>query len=142
MDESDNEPIDWSIFASIRAELGAGFVRIVGYFREDGETSVARIEAAMRRQDTAGIVLPAHRLKTEARQFGAEALGELSEEIEFAARRAMELRVFPDNLIPAVTRLRRLYNETSILLEAEINPLVQRRGSFGRDEANQDFGRL
>ena len=50
--------IDWSRFARIRAELGADFVRILGYFREDGEKSVARIEEAMHRRDAAAFVLP------------------------------------------------------------------------------------
>lgn len=119
--------IDWGMFTRTRTELGAGFVRIIGYFREDGEKAVARIEEAMRRRDSAALVLPAHTLKTEARQFGAEALGELAEEIEFAGRRAVEMRLFPDDLIPAAARLRPLHAATMEMLEREINPLVQRR---------------
>ena len=42
--------VDWEIFSRTRAELGAGFVRILGYFREDGEKSVAIIEEAVRRE--------------------------------------------------------------------------------------------
>jgi hypothetical protein len=68
-----------------------------------------------------------HTLKTEARQFGADPLGALAEEIEFAARRAIEARMFPDELIPTVTRLRPLYLETMELFEKETNPLVSRR---------------
>ena len=37
-------------------------------------------------------------MKAEARQFGAEPLAALAEEIEFAARRAIEGRFFPDDL--------------------------------------------
>ena len=88
--------VDWSVFQQARAELGPGFVRILGYFEEDGEKSVAKIEDAMRRKDAAALVIPAHTLKSEARQFGAEPLGELAEEIEVAARRAIESRLFPD----------------------------------------------
>ena len=135
--------VDWSIFSRTRTELGAGFVRILGYFREDGEKSVAGIEEAMQRRDTAALVIPAHTLKTEARQFGAEPLGALAEEIEFAARRAVEMRVFPDEMIPTVARLRPLYEQTMTLFERETNPLVARRGTFGRaGAANQEFGRL
>jgi HPt (histidine-containing phosphotransfer) domain-containing protein len=135
--------MDWAMFTRTRAELGAGFVRIIGYFREDGEKSVARIEDAMQRKDTTALVIPAHTLKSEARQFGAEALGELAEEIEYSARRAIEMRLFPDDLIPAVARLRPVYIETMALLEKEINPLVDRRPVFGRGRAhNQDFGRI
>ena len=142
MTESD-AIVDWSIFSRTRAELGPGFVRILGYFREDGEKSVQKIEDAMQRRDATALVIPAHTLKSEARQFGAEPLGELAEEIEFAARRAIEQRNFPDELIPAVAKLRPLYRETMELFEKESNPLVERRPAFGRaGVGNQGFGRI
>ena len=76
MDEilnENGEPIvDWEIYMRARAQLGAGFARILSYFREDGDKSVARIEDAMHRQDAAALVLPAHTVKSEARQFGDE----------------------------------------------------------------------
>jgi len=126
------EPIvDWEIYMRTRSQLGAGFARILSYFREDGDKSVAKIEDAMHRNDAAALVLPAHTVKSEARQFGAEQLGALAEEIEFAARRATEMRYFPDDLIPAVARLRPLYERTIDMLEREANPLRQRSG-FGR----------
>ncbi len=138
-----NAIVDWTVFSRARAELGPGFVRILGYFREDGEKSVAKIEEAMQRRDTTGLVIPAHTLKSEARQFGAEPLGQLAEEIEFAARRAIEQRTFPDELIPAVARLRPLYRETLELFDRESNPLVERRPAFGKaGVSNQNFGRI
>ena len=143
--EGQAEPIvDWSIFQRARTELGAGFVRILGYFREDGEKSVDKIEEAMHRKDAVALVIPAHTLKSEARQFGAELLGELAEEIEIAARRAAESRLFPDNLLPTVAKLRPLYRETMEMFEKETNPLVERRASgFGnRGANNQEFGRF
>ena len=124
--------VDWNVFSRARAELGADFVRILGYFREDGEKAISRIEAAMRSRDAAALVLPAHTLKSEARQFGARPLGELAEEIEFTARRSIEQRSFPDELVPRVTQLRPLYSETMSLFDRETNPLVQRRPVFGR----------
>lgn len=131
------------MFSRTRTELGAGFVRILGYFREDGEKAVSKIEEAMHRRDSISLVLPAHTLKTEARQFGADPLGELAEEIEFAGRRAVEMRIFPDELIPTVARLRPLYEQTMTLFERETNPLVERRPAFGRaGAANQNFGRI
>ncbi|MBA3676947.1 MAG: Hpt domain-containing protein [Sphingosinicella sp.] len=131
------------MFSRTRTELGPAFVRIIGYFREDGEKSIAKIEDAMQRKDATALVIPAHTLKSEARQFGAELLGEIAEEIEFAARRAIEMRLFPDNLIPTAARLRPAYHETIALLEKEINPLVERRPAFGRAAGhNQNFGRL
>lgn len=143
MAEDSNAIVDWVAFSRTRAELGPGFVRILGYFREDGEKSVAKIEEAMHRKDTAALVIPAHTLKSEARQFGAEPLGELAEEIEFTARRSIEMRVFPDELVPAVAKLRPLYERTMELFEKETNPLVERRATFGRAGAhNQNFGRI
>ena len=74
--------VDWAAFSQARTELGASFVRILGYFREDGVKSVAAIEQAMRSQNATAMVIPAHTLKGESRQFGAEPLSELAETIE------------------------------------------------------------
>ena len=134
--------IDWEAFAKARAELGSGFVRILGYFREDGVKSIATIEAAMRAANTSALVLPAHTLKSEARQFGADPLGDAAEEIEFAARRGVEAHRFPDELVAQVVELRRLFDRTNELMEREMNPLMERRAGFGRKAANQDFGRI
>jgi HPt (histidine-containing phosphotransfer) domain-containing protein len=134
--------VNWGIFSQSRSQLGSDFVRILGYFREDGEKAIAKIEDAMHRRDVAALVLPAHTLKTEAWQFGAEPLGELAEEIELTARRSIEQRAFPDQLVPAVARLRPLYLKTIELFEGESNPLAQRRGGIGRGASNQAFGRI
>ncbi|MDQ4086971.1 MAG: Hpt domain-containing protein [Pseudomonadota bacterium] len=142
MDEAVESVVDWPAFARMRAELGPDFIRILGYFREDGEKAVARIEDAMHRRDAAALVIPAHTMKTEARQFGAEPLGELAEEIELAARRGVEARLFPDQILPQVARLRPLYEATMALFEQETNPLVARRSSASRAASNQEFGRL
>jgi histidine phosphotransfer protein HptB len=134
LEEPTEEVVDWSTFASVRAELGAGFVRILGYFREDGEKSVAKIEAAMLAKDAAAMVIPAHTMKSEARQFGAVPLAMLAEEIETSARRGVESRLFPDEILPQVAQLRPLYRQTITQLEERANPLQQRRpaGGFGR----------
>jgi HPt (histidine-containing phosphotransfer) domain-containing protein len=135
--------IDWTKFAQMRTELGASFVRILGYFREDGEKAVAKIEDAMQVRDAAAFVLPAHTMKAEARQFGAEPLADLAEEIEDAGRRALESRLFPDEILPQVAKLRPLYIQSIELLEQETNPLVARRGAFGaKKPSNQEFGRI
>ena len=126
MDEESLLLVNWDVFVRARTELGAGFARILSYFREDGEKAVEKIEAAMHSRNTSGLVLPAHTMKSEARQFGAEPLGALAEEIEFGARRAIEGRFFPDELTPQVARLRPLYLKTIALLDAEANPLRQR----------------
>ncbi|WP_170318372.1 Hpt domain-containing protein [Sphingomonas sp. PAMC 26621] len=128
----DRDLIDWVAFAKARSELGTGFVRILGYFREDGVKSVAAIEVAMRAQNAAALVIPAHTLKGEARQFGAEPLGALAEKIEVVARDCVESRDTPDEAIAEVAALRGLFQRTLTILEAEGNPVVQRRQGFGR----------
>lgn len=132
------ELVDWNAFARVRTELGTGFVRILGYFREDGVKSVAAIEQAVRERNAAALVLPAHTLKGESRQFGAEPLALLSEHIETVARRCVEARETPDELIERVVELRPLFDATLRLFDREVNPIVERRpaaGGFGRRPA-------
>jgi HPt (histidine-containing phosphotransfer) domain-containing protein len=134
--------VDWNAYAKARAELGAGFVRIMGYFREDGVKSVVAIEAAMRARSAAQLVIPAHTLKGESRQFGAEPLAALAEEIEMLARDCVETRDEPDEALQLVVKLRPLFDETLALLEREANPLAERKpaAGFGRRTPTQ-FGR-
>jgi len=144
---SDEQPIvDWAHFERSRAQLGAGFIRILSYFREDGTKSLATIEEAMREQNTAALVLPAHTLKGEARQLGAEPLAKVAELIESTARFCVESHRFPDELVPQVVELRQLFTQTVELFDKATNPLLSRSrpgvGGFGRKASNQDFGRL
>lgn len=130
--------VDWAAFAQARAELGAGFVRILGYFQEDGIKSVAAIEAAMRAGNAAALVIPAHTLKGESRQFGAEPLALAAETIETIARQCVETHDTPDAALTHVVGLRKLFDDTMALLQREANPLVPRRpaAGFGRRPAS------
>lgn len=119
--------IDWTVFGETRTLLGAGFMRILGYFREDGTKSVAAIEEAMRLKDSAKLVIPAHTLKGEAWQFGGHRLALLAEEIEVAARHYVEIRIDPSELVEKVVRLRPMFEATLLALESETSPLVERR---------------
>jgi HPt (histidine-containing phosphotransfer) domain-containing protein len=136
--------INWPAFAQARSELGAGFGRILGYFREDGVKSVAAIEAAMRALNAAAMVIPAHTLKGEARQFGAEPLADIAEAIETIARDCVEKQDTPDEALEHIVRLRPLFGETLTLLEREANPIVARKpvagGGFGRRAVPTGFG--
>ena len=146
MSEDGSNIVDWVHFERSRAELGSGFIRILSYFREDGVKSVAAIETAMREKNTTALVLPAHTLKGEARQFGAEPLAEIAELIETTARFCIETHSFPDELIKDVVELRKLFNETVELFDKAVNPLLSREpapGGFGkRGASNQNFGRI
>ena len=142
----DQDIVDWVQFERSRAELGPGLIRILGYFREDGVKSVGQIEQAMREQNTAALVIPAHTLKGEARQLGAEPLAKIAELIETTARFCIESRRFPDELVPEVVELRRTFDQTVELFDKATNPLLSRarpqQAGFGRKANNQDFGRI
>ncbi|MEO7814708.1 MAG: Hpt domain-containing protein [Sphingomicrobium sp.] len=145
MNEVSHDIVDWGLFEKNRAELGPGFIRILSYFREDGAKSVSQIEQAMREENTAALVLPAHTIKGEARQFGAEPLAVVAELIESTARLCVETHRFPDELVAAVVDMRRLFDQTIGLFDQATNPLRTRAassGGFGRKAANQDFGRI
>ena len=144
MADEARDVVDWTHFEKSRTELGPAFIRILSYFREDGVKSIAQIELAMREENTTALVLPAHTLKGEARQLGAEPVAKLAELIETTARLCVETHRFPDELVPQVVELRNLFNQTVELFEKATNPLVQRAAptGFGRKVNNQGFGRI
>jgi len=146
LSDASPDTVDWVHFEKSRSELGPGFIRILSYFREDGTKSVAQIEEAMREQNTVALIIPAHTLKGEARQFGAEPLATIAELIEQTARLCVETHRFPDELVPEVVQLRKLFNETIELFDKATNPLLTRaapvQGGFGRKASNQGFGRI
>jgi histidine phosphotransfer protein HptB len=147
--EDGSDIVDWVHFEKSRAELGPGFIRILSYFREDGAKSVAQIEQAMRDQNTTALVIPAHTIKGEARQLGAEPIATIAELIETTARLCIETHRFPDELVANVVELRKLFEQTVALFDKATNPLVSRGpsgpvgpGGFGRKASNQGFGRI
>jgi HPt (histidine-containing phosphotransfer) domain-containing protein len=124
--------VDYTTLSQAREDLGVAFVRMMSYFREDGRKSVQAIEDGMRAGNAAALVLPAHTLKGESLQFGAEPLAELAEKIEMVARRCVEHHEAPDELLGDVVRLKPLFEATLALFERELNPLVDRKPVFGR----------
>lgn len=139
--------VDWVHFEKSRSELGPGFIRILSYFKEDGVKSIAQIEDAMREQNTTALVIPAHTLKGESRQLGAEPVAKIAELIETTARFCIETHRFPDELVPQVVELRSTFEKTVELFDKATNPLLSRTrpapGGFGRKVANnQGFGRI
>ncbi|HET7316599.1 MAG TPA: Hpt domain-containing protein [Sphingomicrobium sp.] len=142
----DQNIVDWVHFERSRLELGAGFIKILSYFREDGTKSVSQIEQAMREQNTAALVIPAHTLKGESRQLGAEPLAKIAELIETTARFCVESHRFPDELVKDVVELRQTFERTVELFDKATNPLMSRSragaGAFGRKITNQNFGRI
>jgi HPt (histidine-containing phosphotransfer) domain-containing protein len=144
-DVSSLDPVvDAEVFEKTRATMGVGFIKLISYFGEDGAKAVAEIEAAQREGNATRMVMPAHTMKSEARQFGAMPLGDLAEKIEHGARRCVEIQEAPDELLVHVAKLRPLFTRTMQVLERETNPLQERRKPvFGRGGPhNQGFGRI
>ncbi|WP_336968858.1 Hpt domain-containing protein [Sphingobium aromaticiconvertens] len=144
MSYHETELVNWSDFNRMKAELGAGFLRILGYFREDGDKSITAIETAFRARDAASLVLPAHTLKGESAQFGSYRLSSMAEDIEMVARRCVEFHENPEELIEIVVGLRPCFTETMALLDRDASPLAVRRPvAFGRrvEPRVQGFGR-
>jgi HPt (histidine-containing phosphotransfer) domain-containing protein len=145
LDDALPEIIDWAHFEKSRTELGPGFIKILGYFREDGAKSISQIEQAMREENTTALVIPAHTIKGESRQLGAEPLAAIAELIEQTARLCVETHRFPDELVPEVVKLRQLFDQTVALFDKATNPLMTRstgHAGFGRKVTNQGFGRI
>ncbi len=144
MSYHDTELVSWNEFTRTRSELGTAFLRILGYFREDGAKSIGAVEEAFRARNAAALVTPAHTLKGESAQFGAYRLSAMAEEIEMVARRCVETHEGPDELIEVVVAMRPCFTETMALLDRDANPLVARRPTtFGRrvEAPAQGFGR-
>jgi HPt (histidine-containing phosphotransfer) domain-containing protein len=141
----DTDLVDWPEFNRMKAELGKGFLRILGYFREDGDKSITAVETAFRARNATALIIPAHRLKGESAQFGAHRLSSMAEDIEMVARRCVEARESPEELIEVVVVLRPCFTETMALLDRDASPLAPRRSAatFGRraEPHTHGFGR-
>ena len=142
------EHVNWDALAQAKAELGAAFPRILGYFKDDGEASVTAIETAFRARDAVALVAPAHRLKGEAAQFAAYRLSAMAEEIEIVARRCVEFHECPEELIEIVVALRPCFVESLFVLNRAAEPAaavapVRRPAPFTRrvDSGPPRFGR-
>jgi HPt (histidine-containing phosphotransfer) domain-containing protein len=129
--------------AVVRREIGPALPRIFGYYRQDGVTSITAIEDAMAERNAAAMILPAHSLKGESRQFGAERMAEIAEHLETTARQCVEDRsALPDALAVDVGMMRACFRDTVALLESKIAGAAPApraapvRPVFGRRVAN------
>ena len=130
--------VNWTTFGQTRVLIGNDFTRILSYYRDDAAKNVVAIEQAFKSGDAVAMVRPAHTLKGDSLQFGAEALGKLAEHIEHVARRCVEDHISPAELGADIPRLRPMLIETLSQFEREISrtvvPTVRRPavGGFGR----------
>lgn len=132
MNESEAPLVDWAVLDAARLRLGAAFMRIYGYFKDDAESAVGAVEAAMRARNGSAMIDPAAALRSAAEQLGAERLAELAEDIEMHARACVETKLTPDDYIDRVVTLRPLLAATLAEMDAEVSPLIQRGSGFGR----------
>ena len=124
---------------------GPDFIRILSYFKEDGAKSVAQIEQAMREQNTTALVLPAHTIKGEARQLGAEPLAMVAELIEMTARFCIETHRFPGRACARRSSSCAACSTRRSSCSTKRPTRWSRRaapGGFGRKVSNQGFGRI
>jgi len=102
--------------AQTRAILGSELARVMGYFSEDGTRAIIQIEEALADGSAAAMVIPAHTLKGESRQFGAHRLGDIAESIENTARRCVELQSEPGEVAAEIAMLRACFVDTLAIL--------------------------
>ena len=111
--------VEHAELAEARRMIGADLARIIGYFREDGAKAILAIEDALHARSARDMVLPAHKLKGEARQLGAARLGEIAETIEMTARSCLERQAEPEGVASEVAMLRGCFAETMTQLGAD-----------------------
>jgi histidine phosphotransfer protein HptB len=129
MGQHEEAIVDWERFAQARTTLGANFLRVIGYFSDDGAKSVSAIEDALRMRNAIAMIGPADLLKSDAMQIGALSVAEIAEDIEFGARDCVEWRQSPEILLEPVMQLRILFENSVGQFEKEVNPLLTRRAS-------------
>lgn len=139
MGQTDDGVVNWTAFAETRDMLGPEFARMLTFYREDAVKSVLATEQAFRARDAVAMVRPAHTLKGDSLQFGAEGIGRLAEHIEHVARQCVEDRRAPDDLATDVPRLRPMLIETLKLFEREVTAAQVR--PLRRAAAPSGFGR-
>ena len=128
-----DQSIDHSKLAELKAELGVNFARILSYYREDGERTIAAIRDAFTARSAVALVRPAHTLKGESLQFGAIELAMAAERIEKAARDAVEDHKFCLSIETDVVRLPDLFSDALAVLCRDDNPSPMRKAiGFGR----------
>ena len=127
MTDDARDIIDWEYFEKSRAELGPGFIRILSYFKEDG-TQVDRPDRgrdARAEYDRAGASRAHPQGRIAPARRGAAGQGRRADRIDRALLHRNRA-AFPDELVPEVVQLRRLFDQTVELFDKATNPLMTR----------------
>jgi HPt (histidine-containing phosphotransfer) domain-containing protein len=113
---SDLPIIDTAVVDELRESVGGdqAFVADLAVtYLDEGDGHISQVEEALARGDIAGMVRPAHTLKSSSAALGAARLSALSREIEHAAREGRT-----DGLATAVGDARAAWNETVAAMRA------------------------
>jgi HPt (histidine-containing phosphotransfer) domain-containing protein len=108
--------IDFAVVDELRESVGGdrAFVAdLASTYLSEGDGHVQQIADALARGDVAGVVRPAHTLKSSSAALGAARLAAISKEIEHAAREGRT-----DGLEEAVADARNVWIETAAEMRA------------------------
>lgn len=89
MTDQPQSPIDHAVLEELRRSTGdddAFLADLIETYLEDGAQQLAAIEAALDARNAAGLVRPAHTLKTGSATMGALSLAEICRRLEQAGR--------------------------------------------------------
>ncbi len=98
--------MDQATLGEVRAMMGNKFTELLSYFLEDSASYVQQIEEGIATGNAESVVLPAHTLKSSAKQMGAMQLAESARTIELAAREALKTQGSLESIAPQMAPLR------------------------------------
>jgi HPt (histidine-containing phosphotransfer) domain-containing protein len=108
--------IDFAVVDELRESVGGdrAFVAdLASTYLSEGDDHIQQITEALARGDIAGMVRPAHTLKSSSAALGAARLSAISKEIEHAAREGRA-----DGLDEALASAREAWTETAAAMRA------------------------
>lgn len=108
--------LDMDVVEELRMVMGDEYLSLIRLFLQDAPAHLKRLEAAASANDIAGLVAPAHTLKSSSANLGALALSAVAKRIEIGARGQALARP-----AVAVLMLENEYKRAKAALEALLN---------------------
>ena len=78
--------LEMEVIEELRSIMGDEYRNLIKMFLEDAPTHIEKLRLAAEAGDVAGMVAPAHTLKSSSANLGAMALSSVAKRIEFGAR--------------------------------------------------------
>ncbi len=82
--------LDDSVVSEARDVLGDKFKTTISYFIEDTNMYILVINDKLAKNDIEGIILPAHTIKSSAKQVGAFRVSKIAEDLEILCKTLVE----------------------------------------------------